>query len=93
MLKTVMHARALGFESVVHLDASFVQQQEPDPEWTLPPADVLAARAARAHVGAPPGVPAWAAEVHAAEKSAGARLATGYMQAAGVHLSEGEWDT
>ena len=90
MLKTVMHARALGFECAVHLDASFVQQQEPDPEWALPPAVALAARAARAHAGSPPGVPEWAAEVHAAAKSAGARLATGYMQAAGVRLSEGE---
>jgi len=72
VLKSVMHARFLGYECSVVMDATFTKTQEPDPEWCLGPADESCS---------------WVEAVFArAKKSAGARLARGYLEAAGVKI-------
>ena len=38
MLKSVMHARDLGYDCTVVQDCTFQKDQEPDPEWGGPAA-------------------------------------------------------
>ena len=37
VLKTVMHARSLGYECSVVMDATFAKTDDPDPEWSCGP--------------------------------------------------------
>ena len=88
MLKTVMHARALGYECTICRGATYAKEEAPDPEWNVPSAEaiqLIMGPAAASEAGAPP---AWAKEVHTARKSAGSRLATDYLQAANVRIVE-----
>ena len=81
LLKTVMHARELGYPCTVVDEAIYTKSPDPDPEWNLGPAESLQASPAAAAEA----VPAWAASVYAhSKKSAGAQLAKGYLHAAGV---------
>ena len=69
VLKSVMHARALGYDCSVVMDATYAKTEEPDPQWNFGP------------------IPACAEDVYArAKKAAGARLARGYLEGAGVRL-------
>lgn len=96
LLKSVLHARALGYDCVVVKEATYAKEAEADPEWAVGPAAALARHAAArkddtttgtpSSSGAAGAAPAWAADVYQARKSAGARLADGYMRAAGVRV-------
>ena len=84
-------AVATGVWSIVYivlvsLDLQrLLEEEEPDAEWPLPPPEALPPSMA-ARAAATTRVPAWAAEVAAAPKSAGGRLAAAYMKAAGVRI-------
>ena len=71
MLKTVMHARGLGYTCTIVEEGTYLKTQEPDPEWSLPHETPAVASPA---------------DVFLATKSAGGRLARGYLLAAGVSI-------
>ena len=71
MLKTVMHARSVGYTCTVVEEGTYLKTQEPDPEWSLPHETPTAASPA---------------DVFLAQKSAGGRLARSYLLAAGVSI-------
>jgi len=87
ILKTVVHARDLGYESIIVDEGTYTKTQEADPEWSLKPVEVLSASAPEnvsPAAGAKP--PSWASEVYLCKKSAGRVLSEGYMKAAGVRI-------
>lgn len=79
VLKSVMHARLLGYDCSVVMDATFAKSEAADPEWEMGPADA-------SWKADPTSCRRRAEEVLRTKKSAGGRLARGYLEAVGVRI-------
>eukprot|EP00930_Biecheleria_cincta_P071610 TRINITY_DN59096_c0_g1_i1.p1 TRINITY_DN59096_c0_g1~~TRINITY_DN59096_c0_g1_i1.p1 ORF type:complete len:288 (+),score=39.51 TRINITY_DN59096_c0_g1_i1:50-865(+) len=86
VLKTVMHARDLGYESSIVDEATYTKTQDPDPEWNLdfPEASPTSSQQQGSCTSADE---QWASDIYLrARKAAGRLLAETYLRKAGVRI-------